>query len=292
MLRFVNTNLFESPAQTIVNTVNTVGVMGKGIAKDFKARFPDMYREYKHYCDSRELAIGALHVWRGQSKWVLNFPTKTTWKLPSKLDYIEHGLRTFREHYPQLGIRSIAFPPLGCGNGNLDWQDVRPIMVQYLHKLDIPIWIHEKLVDPTFLPEQTEYSALLAPATFDEFLKDLYSIVMSRSGVFKCWGTKAPFRAEPDDDGLSFFTDQKFHADGEALATAWAGLKLGVLTPEQFGFQQVSMGHFLLPVLSELPYVRSINARSAAGYASSDRTGLYFNQAIEGAERKPARLVA
>ena len=170
MLRFVQSPLFFSPAQTLVNTVNTVGVMGKGLAAEFKARFPAMFREYKGYCDSRQLNIGTLHVWRTPQRWVLNFPTKTTWKLPSKLEYIEHGLVTFR--HPAISnwnIRSILFPPLGCGNGNLDWATVKPMMSYYLHNLDIPIWVHEQFVYQQ-RPEQDEEAAHRPPATYQEFL--------------------------------------------------------------------------------------------------------------------------
>src|SRR4029078_8700192 len=128
MLVYLRTDLFTSPAQTLVNTVNTVGVMGKGIAKTVKERYAEMFRIYREYCDRGELRTGSLMLWRGPDRWVLNFPTKTTWRLPSGIEYIESGLRRFMETYEELGITSASFPPLGCGNGNLDWHEVKPLM--------------------------------------------------------------------------------------------------------------------------------------------------------------------
>jgi len=142
MITYVIGNLFESPARVLVNTVNTVGVMGKGIAKDFKAIYPDMFREYQKLCESKKLTIGKLWLYKTPNKWILNFPTKTTWKQPAKVEYIESGLETFVRMYAKKGITSIAFPPLGCGNGELDWENqVRPIMEKYLKRLPIDIFI-------------------------------------------------------------------------------------------------------------------------------------------------------
>ena len=93
MLVYVRTSLFESPAQTLVNTVNTVGVMGKGVALEFKNRYPKMYENYRELCDNGVLTVGKLHLWRGNDQWILNFPTKTTWKKASEYSYIEDGLK-------------------------------------------------------------------------------------------------------------------------------------------------------------------------------------------------------
>jgi len=127
MLTYVTGDLFESPAQTLVNTVNTVGVMGKGIALRFKQIYPEMFAKYQELCESGQFTIGQLYLWRTPNKWVLNFPTKEHWRRPSKLQYIEAGLEKFVEGYQDAGISSIAFPPLGCGNGELDFDEVRPL---------------------------------------------------------------------------------------------------------------------------------------------------------------------
>jgi len=143
MIAYVNGNLFESPAKVLVNAVNTVGVMGKGIAKDFKTIYPEMFKIYQKHCENGSFEVGKLMLYKTSNKWVLNFPTKTTWKLPSKLEYIEMGLEKFKKSYAEHGITSIAFPPLGCGNGELNWEtQVRPLMEKYLNKIPIDVFVH------------------------------------------------------------------------------------------------------------------------------------------------------
>jgi O-acetyl-ADP-ribose deacetylase (regulator of RNase III) len=182
MLTYLYSSLFDSPAQTLVNTVNTVGVMGKGVAKTFRERYPKMYTEYRKICDRSQLSIGYLHLWKGDDRWVLNFPTKTTWRLPSKLEYVEMGLETFVNNYEKMGIVSASFPPLGCGNGNLDWKDVRPVLESYLSKLSIPIYVHNLHVSDKFVPEHKETHVV--PAKLDEFWRDLRSVMYENKGIF------------------------------------------------------------------------------------------------------------
>lgn len=143
MITYVKMNIFESPAQVIVNTVNTVGVMGKGIAKQFKEFYPEMFMEYQRFCELKLLEVGKLWIYKTENKWNLNFPTKKHWRNPSKIDYIEEDLQKFVANYKEKGIRSISFPPLGCGNGGLNWEkEVKPLMEKYLKNLDIDIFIH------------------------------------------------------------------------------------------------------------------------------------------------------
>lgn len=143
MLVYVEQDIFQSPAQVIVNTVNTVGVMGKGIAKRFREVYPEMYREYQDFCELGLLEIGKLWIYKTENKWILNFPTKKHWRNPSKIEYIEAGLKKFIETYEERGITSISFPQLGCGNGGLNWElQVKPLMEKYLRGLPIDIFIH------------------------------------------------------------------------------------------------------------------------------------------------------
>ncbi len=143
MINYVKMDLFQSPAHVLVNAINTDGVMGKGIAKTFKSIYPEMFKQYQYYCEKDMLAVGKLWVYKTPNKWVLNFPTKIYWRNPSKLEYIEAGLQKFFETYEERGIDSIAFPPLGCGNGGLDWESqVKPLMEKYLKDLPIDIYIH------------------------------------------------------------------------------------------------------------------------------------------------------
>lgn len=143
MLIYLKTSLFDSSAQVLVNTVNTVGVMGKGIALQFKRLYPEMFKEYQRFCENGSLEIGKLWIYKSANKWILNFPTKTTWRSKSKLEYIEAGLKKFVATYQERGIESIAFPQLGTGNGGLDWEkEVKPLMEKYLRHLPIQVYIH------------------------------------------------------------------------------------------------------------------------------------------------------
>lgn len=142
MLTYIHGNIFDSKSQTIVNTVNTVGVMGKGIALEFKKRYPDMFLSYQKVCKTGHFHTGMLQLYKNQNPWILNFPTKEHWKNPSKLDYIEEGLKKFVETYQKKEIISIAFPQLGCANGGLNWGDVQPLMEKYLSNLDIDVEIY------------------------------------------------------------------------------------------------------------------------------------------------------
>jgi len=143
-ITIINGNIFNTKTQTIVNTVNCVGVMGKGIALVFKLRYPSMFDIYQDFCKQRLIDIGKLWIYKGDPKdpWVLNFPTKTHWKLPSEYDYIEKGLQKFVETYKEKGITSIAFPLLGANNGGLDSKKVEELMISYLSQCDIPIEIY------------------------------------------------------------------------------------------------------------------------------------------------------
>lgn len=129
MMRFTQGNLLEARADALVNTVNTVGVMGKGIALMFKERFPENYAAYAAACKAGEVEVGRMFVQAGVEldgpRWIVNFPTKQHWRQPTKLEWIETGLEDLKSIIHARGIRSIALPPLGCGNGGLDWVDVR-----------------------------------------------------------------------------------------------------------------------------------------------------------------------
>lgn len=139
----IHGNIFESSCQTLVNTVNCVGVMGKGIAFEYRHRFPAMYQAYARLCSQGSLKPGLLQLWSKTDPWILNFPTKNDWKHPSKLSYVEDGLRKFADTYNSKGITSIAFPQLGTSAGGLEWRDVKELMYSYLQplpNLDVEIY--------------------------------------------------------------------------------------------------------------------------------------------------------
>ena len=131
MIEIAKGNLLEAPVEALVNTVNTEGIMGKGIALQFKQAFPEMFRDYEKACKAGQIRLGRVHVYdrgglTGSPRWIINFPTKGHWRERSRLTDIEAGLRDLVATVQRLGIHSIAVPPLGCGNGGLNWADVRP----------------------------------------------------------------------------------------------------------------------------------------------------------------------
>ena len=136
-------DMFKSNKSVLVNTINCVGVMGKGLAAIFKKEYPDMFSEYKKLCASGKVHPGEIYPYyeNGVVK-VINFPTKNHWRANSEMSYIISGLDCFIQNYEKLGIESIAFPALGCGNGGLTWDVVGPLMYQKLKKLPIDIEIY------------------------------------------------------------------------------------------------------------------------------------------------------
>lgn len=144
-ITIVRGNIFNTKAQTVVNTVNCVGVMGKGIALVYKLRYPQMFDIYHDYCKRHLIGIGKLWLYKGDETdpWVLNFPTKFHWKYPSKIEYLEQGLKKFVDTYEERGITSVAFPMLGTHNGGLDKDTVRTLMVSYLSQCNIPVEIYD-----------------------------------------------------------------------------------------------------------------------------------------------------
>jgi len=147
MINYVKGNLLDSKAEALVNTVNTVGIMGKGVALQFRKEFPGNYKTYLAACKEKRFDIGQLLVTQEESllageKIVINFPTKKHWKSPSEYSYIEIGLQKLVEVIKEMGIRSIAIPPLGAGNGGLEWNKVQALMEKYLRDVDCDISIY------------------------------------------------------------------------------------------------------------------------------------------------------
>lgn len=148
MIRIVKGNLLESNAQALVNTVNTIGVMGKGLALQFKEAYPTNYSYYRKACKNNEVKVGQMFVTEESNiydgiKFIVNFPTKTTWRKPSEYSYIEQGLVDLRSKIIEYKWKSIAIPPLGSHNGGLDWNKVKPMIIKSLEGLDCDIQLYE-----------------------------------------------------------------------------------------------------------------------------------------------------
>ena len=149
-------DLLTEKADAVVNTVNCVGVMGKGIAEQFKRKWPSNYKAYRTACNKNQVEPGKMFVFHADDmfgpKYIINFPTKLHWRNPSELNYIENGLRDLVRHVESLNIKSVAVPPLGCGNGGLEWDQVRPLIIDAFQKLpDVEV----RLFPPNGAPAPT-----------------------------------------------------------------------------------------------------------------------------------------
>lgn len=139
-MKILVADILQSKAQTLINTVNCVGIMGKGIALEFKNRFPDMFEDYVKRCERKEVKPGVPYLFkRLLPPQIINFPTKDHWKSVSRIDDIEHGLQHLLKHYREWEVTSLAIPPLGCGNGQLEWKTVGPLIYQYAIQMEISV---------------------------------------------------------------------------------------------------------------------------------------------------------
>jgi O-acetyl-ADP-ribose deacetylase (regulator of RNase III) len=184
MLQYIKGNLLESKSQALVNTVNTVGVMGKGIALQFKNIFPNNFREYQKACKEGKVEIGKLFITEEESltlgkKIIINFPTKTDWRKTSEYNYIEEGLKELQLVIQNKKIESISIPPLGAGQGGLNWIKVKSLLNQYLSEVKCDIYIYEP--DSNIQEVLKKERAKLTPARA-MLLYVLYDLV--RNGEF------------------------------------------------------------------------------------------------------------
>ncbi|MDR1847864.1 MAG: macro domain-containing protein [Bacteroidales bacterium] len=148
MIEYLKGNILESDAKALVNTVNTMGIMGKGIALQFKKNFPRNFKAYVDACKRKEIVIGKMFVTcdcniTTSEKIIINFPTKKDWRKSSEYSFIEHGLDDFIQVIKTMHIKSVAIPPLGAGNGGLEWEKVKIIIENKLSNLDVKIYVYE-----------------------------------------------------------------------------------------------------------------------------------------------------
>ena len=303
MITYVVCDLFTSPARTLVNTVNTVGAMGKGIAKDFKTIYPEMFARYQELCEKDQFDIGQLWLYRTPNKWVLNFPTKKHWRSPSNPDYIEAGLKKFVDTYYIHGITSVSFPQLGCGNGEMDWESqVRPLMEKYLDPLPFEIYIH--LQDRTDLlsPEhrnirqikkwlQSEPDAL----AFNEVWADLIAAIVLDPKVPASSG-KATCQIKVDGDEQSLtlgLPNETITIPDKAFLELWQQLRgAGFAGGDNFPSGLDTYSEWIIPLLTKLPYIQPVAIVEHSGAERHTRPGLRLQHAGSGETHADLPLLA
>jgi O-acetyl-ADP-ribose deacetylase (regulator of RNase III) len=283
---YVEGNLFESPASVLVNTVNTVGVMGKGVAAAFRRLYPEMFGEYRALCEAGKIAIGTLWLYRTANKSVLNFPTKTHWRKPSKPEYVEEGLRTFVRVYQAAGISSVAFPALGCGNGGLDFQgQVKPLMERYLRDVKANVFVYPHRVS-TAAPEHREIGQMSRwlrsvpeDLSFVEVWDELASLVAS-GPTFPCDDRTVRFHyqlsTEPQGIRVSW-SDGEYTLLYEQLLDIWQELRaVGFSECRVSGTSSSLLARAVQALLTQLPYVRSVRLAPSYDSESAFRDGARY----------------
>ncbi len=283
MITYVVCDLFTSPARTLVNTVNTVGVMGKGIARDFKTIYPEMFARYQELCEKGLFATGQLWLYRTPHKWVLNFPTKKHWRSPSRPDYIEAGLRKFADTYHVYGITDISFPLLGCGNGELNWEtQVRPLMEQYLGKLPIDVYIHWQDLEDPYMPEhrsirETREWLRGEPESlaFTEVWADLVSVIGAGAAGD---GSDDPFPVRIGADEVSIILEL---ANGSvaipeaAFLDLWQQLRAaGFLGGDYLPGGLSEYADWIILLMAKLPYIQPVKMARRSRGVSPQTLGL------------------
>ena len=151
MIQFTRGDIFAQPAEALVNPVNCVGVMGKGLALQFKRRHPDAFLAYRQACAERRVRPGRMFTFDtggDRPRWIVHFPTKRHWRDQSTVGDIEAGLHGLAAAVERYGIRSVAVPPLGCGLGGLDWRAVRPLVTECLAGIPATVIVLESVPGP------------------------------------------------------------------------------------------------------------------------------------------------
>lgn len=290
MLTYVEGDFFASPALVLVNTVNTVGVMGKGIAKEFKAIYPEMFERYRELCEREELTIGKLFLYRTPHKWVLNFPTKRHWRQRSRLEDIDAGLRAFVAQHQAYDLTSVAFPQLGCGNGELDWESqVRPLMERHLGPLPIDVYIHLYSIGAT-LPEHRDLARMKqflrsrpADLPFLEVWEDIVALI--EKGCAPGWsvvGGNSFLRVERQGDAADLPKDDVFDL--------WRQLRsFGFLAASDIPRELKPSANAILELLVHLDYVEParFHPMAESGESTAPTSTLIRDKAARGIRLLP-----
>jgi hypothetical protein len=254
-----------------------------------------MFRQYQQFCESKQLTIGKLWLYKTPNKWVLNFPTKEHWRNPSRVDYIEKGLKKFVEVYAAQGIASVAFPRIGCGHGELDWRVVEPLMNRYLRDLPIDVFVYSR-PRPSAVPEHRDVEGMIKwlrsepqSLPFSHVWEDLARIAKEGPRPRLASGEEFSFSVNDEDIRVGLATcpqvvrvgvikrllnlmsgvtgakprlvsSDQISIPREALLDLWQGLRLSGFVEARTmpdGLDRVA--DHLLPILSQLDYIRPVS---------------------------------
>ncbi|MBC8587535.1 macro domain-containing protein [Tissierellaceae bacterium BX21] len=237
--------------------------MGKGIALEFKNRYPEMFKVYQKECDENNFDIGNLLLWKKEDKWVLLFPTKKHWRSKSEIYYIEKGLDKFVQTYEVLGIESIAFPRLGCGNGGLEWNVVQPIMEKHLKNLPIRIYIYVDNYKNT-IPEFKQISEMEKwirenPKSigFNMLKEDLQNTIKLNNELLICESEIKHISWE--EDGIYIINGEEIIIPEYDLSDFWEYIRsVGILETDKLPERFSLYGTIMLDILSRLDYVQPV----------------------------------
>lgn len=302
MITYVVCDLFTSPARTLVNTVNTVGVMGKGIAKDFKTIYPEMFARYQELCEKGQFKIGQLWLYRTPHKWVLNFPTKEHWRSPSRPEYIKAGLEKFAATYHVYGITDVSFPMLGCGNGELDWESqVRPLMEQYLGKLPIDVHIHLQDRQDPYGPEHRNLREIKKwlrgepeSLAFNEVWADLIGVIANDPYITGNGGNgSVQVKVGGDEESIILeLADAPVEIPNDAFLDLWQQLRgAGFLAGDYLPCGLDTYADWIIPLMAKLPYIRPVDILEKPESTNKRQAGLRIAPGGDGG-RNPALLLA
>jgi len=255
--------------------------MGKGIARDFKRIYPDMFEQYQYYCENSMFDIGQLWLYKTPHKWILNFPTKRHWRNKSKVEYIEAGLQKFVDTYDSKGIVSVSFPMLGCGNGELDWNtQVQPIMEEHLQHLPIDVFVHLHRPAARFVPEHRNMREIMKwlrseprHLPFIEFWEDVVSL-SAGDRTYATLDTRIHFTVEMDGDDqtLKFDCDgDEFSIHKESFEQLWTFLRAkGYFHSRDFPEEMTRHVQQVASFLQHLQYIRPILLSFQSNVSNSD----------------------
>jgi len=218
MIRYTTGNLLEAPAEALVNTVNTVGVMGKGVALMFRERFDDNYRRYVAACKAGEVQVGRMFVTEPQElggpRWIVNFPTKQDWRGKSRLEWVVEGLEDLRRFLVDERVRSVAVPPLGAGNGGLLWSSVRAEIEKALGDLEaVEVLVYEPSARYQNVAKRHGVTALTPARALIAELVRRYSVLGFECSLLEIQKLAWFLERSLDSMGLKNPLDLRFAAD-------------------------------------------------------------------------------